>query len=516
MTASLATMRRVGASRSELEGFATSIHTNATVLVEQMQGVRDNLPPQVEAYFSQLSTVLSTGDAYTKALGVHFGDWRDDSRNSRGMATSTYLTYCRQAKSWLDWLDDTWYIPTAWSFPDVRALISDILGSYKNLSTALWTANSEAATIFHGSVELYDTGEELRRASAGWLSASLSTMASDICSDYVTHSGYRRLKKMRKRDVHPRWDEVCDTWANDYDRAAGTWGTEFKWPREDDPGWKRMPMAMKMEADLIEEGCLPWEVCPHNITRPGLKGSLTSKLDLAPNIRGLVTGYTIDNVFDTADALALDVKQLITELIRHLNHIIGLVRGSVIPNDVEDNIIDSMNGVKGALRAYRSQLQDMRNLGTATKAYWRGSSFATSWRSDVTPYLNQAVAVSADIESTIDSGLLSTCNFIYPQGSVKRTAKADRARKIYWESAGVPAKCWAPTGGIVKPWSPPVPIAPPGQLRRPAHQFETESGDREPEGFGAIQIASKRFMGLLPWQAIALIVGAWMFWPEKK
>lgn len=27
---------------------------------------------------------------------------------------------------------------------------------------------------------------------------------------------------------------------------------------------------------------------------------------------------------------------------------------------------------------------------------------------------------------------------------------------------------------------------------------------------------SKRVMGLLPWQALALIAGVWMLWPEKK
>ncbi len=33
---------------------------------------------------------------------------------------------------------------------------------------------------------------------------------------------------------------------------------------------------------------------------------------------------------------------------------------------------------------------------------------------------------------------------------------------------------------------------------------------------GAIQPQPKRVMGILPWQALALIAGVWMLWPEKK
>ncbi len=34
-------------------------------------------------------------------------------------------------------------------------------------------------------------------------------------------------------------------------------------------------------------------------------------------------------------------------------------------------------------------------------------------------------------------------------------------------------------------------------------------------GFGAVQPEPKRIMGLLPWQALTLIAGVWILWPEK-
>ena len=503
---------RVGRKKAEFEAFAQNINDRATELGGAMQEVRDNLPPQVYAYFDQVREILFTGDAYARALGATFGDWRDTSP-SVGLATPTYLSYCRQAKSWIDWLRDSWYVPSAWSFPEIRGHISDVVGSYTDLSTAMWTANGEISTVFNGAVELYDTGEELRRISGYWLSAPLSVMASDICRDYLTHSGYRRLKQDREPGVHPRWTEVCDLWVNDYDRGAGTWGTEFKWPREDDPGYRPMPSSMRIHAHLLEEGCLPWEVCSYNVERAGLRSSLISKLDLAPDVRNLVTGYTIDNVFDTADALALDVKQLLTELISHLTHISGLVSGSIIPNSTERDILDTLSGTRQALRSYRSQLQELRDLGDVTKSYWRGSGFATSWRGTVVPKLEQAVLKANDIEDTINSSeILGACDYVYPKKSVRTTARAKRARKSYWEAQGVPSRCVALTTGSYVPYTPPD-LPRPEQPGTPG--FQTWDGRGTDREFGSLQPESQRIMGLLPWQALALIAGAWFLWPEK-
>ena len=501
--------RRAGRKRSQITGFTTTLKVAAVGLKGNAQQIRERLPPQVTAYFSQLTEILSTGDAYASALGVDFGDWRDDSYN-KGSATPAYLRQAAFTKNVLRVMGDE--LPDAVSFPRIREDILNILNSYKALSTALWAANGSTRTIFNGAVDLYDAAGEVYVIASGWSSQPVGIAATNICADYLTHSGYRRLRQSRDPGVHAPWNEVCDLWVEDYSRDATgtTWGSSFKWPRPEDPGYTPMPSPLRSGKTLLEPGCLPGEICDYNVTRSGLRSSLVSKFDLAQNIKTLIAGPTIDDVFTTAQGMLLSIRQLLTELIRHVNHLQGL-----LPSwGFLEGAAAALSGVKSMLQSYRTQVDALRSQGVTAKGYWRGSASSRSWRAGIRPYVNGAVTKANIIKNEINAGPMpSVCNYVFPKSSASSSDSAQSARERYWIAQGVPSRCPTAVGSFV-----------------PAARLDLFPGSPGPRGvgsggrgrtlrteFGSLQVQPpKRYLGMLPWQALVVAAGVWMLWPEKK
>tara|TARA_R110002060_G_scaffold41442_2_gene52970 strand:- start:2048 stop:3706 length:1659 start_codon:yes stop_codon:yes gene_type:complete len=518
---------RANAKRDEVMGAVNAIQSQSAALAEDIQGVRERLPDQIQTYFNSLAEILHTGDTYASALGVSFGDYRDGASGGyyayppRGLATTPNINMLKQVHSVLQWMED---LPIS-LYPEVRRLIADIIESYKPLSNALWAANGAGRSILTGTVELYDTAGEINALASKWATEPIGVMATDLCTEYVTHSGYRRLRKARAPGVHAKWDEVCDLWVEDYSRDAtgATWGSSFKYPRPRDPNWKAMPSPLRAGKTLLEEGCLPGEVCADNIPRAGLRTHFGSKLDVAVTVQNAINGPVVDNVFNTADAMLLNIKQLITELIRHVNGLIAGIDGhALLPEAAEDAAIGPLNDAKAVLVGYRSMVQDFRNEGASTKALWRGSAFATGWRTSINPYVLGSVAAARDLKASLNSpSLVATCDFIFPQKGTSWHPDAMRERADYWEFQGVPSRCYAPTGGFSPtPRKIDIPRPPRGPRGQKTFDFD-DGGDTSglpTHQLGAVQPNQppKRYFGLLPWQALTLIAGVWMLWPEKK
>ena len=493
--------------RSQINEFTSTLKVAAVGLKGDAQQIRERLPPQVAAYFSQLVQILSTGDAYASALGVDFGDFRDDSYN-KGLATPTYLRHARATRNVLSVMGEA--LPDSISFPRIREDISNILTSYKALSTALWTANGSTSTIFNGAVDLYDAAGEVYTIASGWSSQPIGTAATNICADYLTHSGYRRLRQSRDPGVHARWNEVCDLWVEDYNQRAGTWGSSFKWPRPEDPGYTTMPSPLRSGKTLLEPGCLPGEICDYNVTRSGLRSSLVSKFDLAQNIKTMINGYTIDSVFTTAQGMLLSIRHLLTELIRHVTHLQGL-----LPSwGFLEGAGETLSGVKLMLQSYRTQVDDIRSQGVTAKGYWRGSVSSRSWRAGIRPYVNGAVTKANTVKNEINAGPMpSVCNYVFPKSSASSSNSAQSARERYWKAQGVPSRCPTTVGSY-------VPAARLDLIPSSPGPQGIGSGGRGRilrTGFGSLQAQPpKRYLGMLPWQALVLAAGVWMLWPEKK
>ena len=195
---------RASAKRDEVLGAVNAIQVQSAALMEDIQGVRERLPPQLQSYFESLAEILYTGDTYASALGVSFGDYRDGASGGyyayppRGLATTSNINMLEGVRNVLQWMDD---LPVS-IYPEVRRLIADIIGSYKPLSNALWAANGVGRSILTGTVELYDTAGEINTLASRWVTEPIGVMATDLCTEYVTHSGYRRLRKTRAPGVH--------------------------------------------------------------------------------------------------------------------------------------------------------------------------------------------------------------------------------------------------------------------------------------------------------------------------
>ena len=242
---------------------------------------------------------------------------------------------------------------------------------------------------------------------------------------------------------------------------------------------------------------------------------------MAVTIQNAINGPVVDNVFDTADAMLLNIKQLITELIRHVNGLIDGIDGHALLLEAwEDAAIGPLNDAKAVLVGYRSMIQDFRNEGAATKALWRGPAADAGWRTTINPYVLGSVAAASDLKDSINSpSLISTCDFIFPRKGTSLHPDAMKERSDYWQSQGVPSRCGAPTGGLVAaPRKIDIPRPPRGPRgRTQGSDFDGSGGGVVRTRFGSIQAQPpKKYFGLLPWQALTLIAGVWMLWPEKR
>ena len=117
-----------------------------------------------------------------------------------------------------------------------------------------------------------------------------------------------------------------------------------------------------------------------------------------------------------------------------------------------------------------------------------------------------------NIEALRRSGIQSACGFIYPKAS-----RSSSVLSSYWRGQGVGRSCAETRGRPYISWERErLPDLPTGRAG-PGDLFGRDIEAPEVLGFGAIQSNEpKRILGLLPWQALLVVAGAWVLWPEKQ
>jgi hypothetical protein len=118
------------------------------------------------------------------------------------------------------------------------------------------------------------------------------------------------------------------------------------------------------------------------------------------------------------------------------------------------------------------------------------------------------------IKNEINAGPMpSVCNYVFPKSSASSSDSAQSARERYWIAQGVPSRCPTAVGSYV-----------------PAERVDLFPGSPGPRGvgsggrgrtlrteLGSLQVQPpKRYLGMLPWQALVVAAGVWMLWPGKK
>ena len=208
------------------------------------------------------------------------------------------------------------------------------------------------------------------------------------------------------------------------------------------------------------------------------------------------------------DALARSsssMNRLIREIRSVLEDYIPLVTVIISGLETVDSFIPrvSLSSAVNEMRQVRTRmalaLVDIKGLQTTLRP------IRSAIRRE-TPVINAAIS---DIESTIAT-LWSPCRLVYPATVDEAATEADRLDTSTWVP-GTPRT--APRLDRDRIFLP--------RTGRSAGRLESES-DREEEvlafsGYGSMLADEPtRFMGLLPWQALAIAAGAWMFWPEKN
>jgi len=501
---------RANAKREELQDYINAIRLQGAALQGVASNLRNNLAPEIQDYMGEFSSYLAFVDSIVNAWGLEFGDWRDEGLHHHtrpssieGTSTSSIIRNVRNTKSVFNTIEGN----ISWFYPVLRSEIGDVFVQLRNLSTALHDLGRVMGGVFGDALDLYDLGEGVHDAGVRWASMPITSAASEICTSYISHSNWRRLRLGRNPGKHAAWDEVCDRWENPKN------GDYVYWSRAGDPmPFGKMSNRLKRGKQLVERGCLPGEVCNTAYTGGYKVPTLESAQSLVAGIRTTLDTPVVDNVFIEARRLIGEVKDVISEVLSHLNGIMAGADHILVPAFIENAIDDALNPLVTQLRGVKRDLRSKQTELTDYKNYWRSGP----WRASVAPPLDVAETVADNLEALRSSGIQSACNFIYPKVSTSSAALSS-----YWQSQGVGTSCMITRGKPLISWERERRLdLPTGRGEEGAGGLPGAGGGKELEAltpFGAIPPTEpKRIMGLLPWQALALIAGAWMLWPEKK
>lgn len=438
---------RANAKRAELEEYVRLVRTNAVALRGAANTMRTQMAPEVSAYAEQFRSYIAFIDSIVHrwyGAGV-FGDYRDmdyhralRARSVGGRSTSSILGSVGELKSAFAILDDFGL------WPDLRGEVNDVFRQLIPVSASLWALNNTLMGLFNDTLALYDNAGNIITAANRWNSMGAVAASDEICRNYLDHSNYRRLKRGRNPGKHAAWDEVCDR----YENADGT--ERVYWSRSGDPmGFGPMPDRLKSGKTLVEEGCLPGEVCGnYNLTGPAVPGLKTAK-DLINSINTAYYGYSVDNVMTEARELLREVKDVVNEIIAHLKGIRDGWGWRILPDWAVGMVRAALNDVISIFRGIRGDIEDRRVQLSSLRSYWRSGS----WRSSVTPALTLADTTANNLDDLRRSGIRTTCNIIYPNQS-----RSSAVLSRYWKSQGVARSCRETRGKPYISWEKTPPL----------------------------------------------------------
>ena len=529
-------------------GKIEQLNEDAQDLRAAADGIRENYPPQIAAYFAQVTSLLQKADGYALALGTNYGESTHPVEFPSPMLTQQL----HRAGRFIWDKDDA--IPD-WLLRDIREQTQDTLLAWRDLSRGAYDALSVAGSVFHGATRVYDAATWTVDTTQTLLTEKTpSEAASAICRDFVAHSGYRRYKLSRVPGKHAAWNQVCDFWAEN-DNAP--FGESFKWPRPLDPRYPGLPpSAMRAGKSVVEEGCLAEESCrngTYHIDKYGLRDTINPVLSFPTHIQNVIDGREMDDLFDLATEVLDEAIKLLILLRKHLWGVRTgldrpLVRAGLLalpelfswvgvawetmreldttddysdvshaaaeavaerwdPEEAYDAALDGLGSAYNKLGTYKDEANGYWAEIPTYKRMWRGGDFADDWRDRIEPYLETAVERADDIKTLINGAVWqNACDSLYPKGPGSYDA-----RRRYWEAQGVPDHCEYAVGSYVPTER--IDFAPP----------EDRGGGQFTPGFRGSGASTRSFGAIVPdesgfksWQKVALVGGLiWLITREK-
>ncbi len=288
---------------------------DANELRAAADGMRAEYPLILEEKIGELLGYLRMADGYAKVLGTDFPP-SDDDRFIWPPPDQIQLLNRAGRFIW----DKEDALPD-WLLRDVREDAQDALKAWRAFSNAAYTALEAGLGIPKGIVALYDATTWTVDSLEGLLTKTPRTAVGELCRDYIPHSGYRRYKLDRDPGRHAKWNQVCDFWA---ENDTEPFGESFYWPRPEDPdprGLYGPPTSVRAGKSLVEEGCLPHEICQNDPYRHGyhidyfgMRGVISGVLDVPDRIERVIDGREMDDLLDAIDGLLDAARPLLVNL----------------------------------------------------------------------------------------------------------------------------------------------------------------------------------------------------------
>ena len=430
---------------------------------------------------------------------------------------------------------------------ELRSDLRTLLSTYLSTSAALNGVLKEIDTIHAVATEALNCSENVVDQLTSWEGNALNT-AMGFCQE-TDGMGYltNRVQLFRPRESNQgssavtfsgyrnagwsAWNDPCDTFRKEVDGGY----SYQRWPRIGDSNYERpLARALGYPSSAWGWGCRKDYFGVYDcgkVSGPQIRSCLdylTSTLPTTAN-RFLDdrTGYTAA-LFDTSERLMRQAKGVILDILTLLRGLrdtlsspgmntaidvaeIACEFGTLLIADcsfIEDARDGAVRGIQGAIRDLKSARDDLTSgiSGHPTaKTMWEDPS--TEWRITAEMAVNGLQSLNGPIHTPWTNDLaLGTCRRVFPE------IPNDCLDNM------IPELCSA-TGGLVAHEE--LPFDPgdaeggwkgKGSPGGPGGGIPTVLTD-----LGAISpSSSKRVMGLLPWQALALIAGVWMLWPEKK
>lgn len=296
----------------------------AQELREAADGMREEYPPIIQEKVGELLGYLRMADGYAWALGVDYDLDADDNRIMFPPPNEAEQLY--RAGRFIQDREDA--IPD-WIYKRLRSETKDALRSWKDFSDSTYAALDAALSVPYAIIDLYDVATDTVDKAQDLSDMTAKNAAARLCTDYLQGSAYRRMKMPRVPGQRADWKEVCDFWA---ENDTEPFGESFYWPRPEDPLYvSRPPYSLRKGKKIVEEGCLPGEICPYAPTlgrygfyksdRLNMREEIQSVLDVPDRIQAVIDGREMTDLLGSLDTLLDRAKTLLNTLKSKLDEI---------------------------------------------------------------------------------------------------------------------------------------------------------------------------------------------------
>ena len=487
--------------------------------------IRESMEAAYDEMRAEIGVNKEEGDRVVQAIKT--GDTTDSD-----LRKAHWFIYGTGEATWGSWSYLLGYISS-----DLRSDLKRLLNTYIATSTDLNGVLREIDTIHAVATESLNCSQTVVDQLTSWEGNALNT-AMGFCQetngmDYLTNRmqvfsprGKRATPlsgELGENQGWSAWNDPCDTFRKTVDGGYSyqqwPWTGASNWERPLPPslGYPHWRWGKGFRKDWF--GNYP----AAKVSGPEIRSCLDYLTSTLPNATDLLlndhAGH-VNALFGSSERLMRQAKDIINQiltLLRGLRDALGspgmnfaidaaeiLCFCSVISAG-RDSAVRGLQGAIRDLKGVRDQLTAGISGHATAKTMWVDPS--TEWRITAEMAVNGLRSLNTVIQTPwTNSVAQTTCSTIFPEIPKscleKMVPEVCHTRHIYvaHEETG-----WIDPGDA--------------EGRSPGSLGEGRDIPAALVELGALAPASsepKRFMGLLPWQGLALIAGVWMFWPEKK